>query len=275
VALVENVVFVFFAGLATALATGLGAVPFFFQDDFSTRWNVGLWGFASGIMAAASLFGLFTEGLNAGSLLEVGAGAGVGALMVVAASRLIEYLDFSPTDPEEYVEADFKKMVLILGVLTVHSFPEGVAVGVSFADLLSNVSLAGAETLPILGLSIPVLGVFMTVAISIHNIPEGVATSIPLRRLGVSNWKLVGAAIFSSLPQPLGAVLAFVFVGVARQLLPYGFGFAGGAMLFLVLSEFIPEALEEGEDLPGGGRKQLAIGILAGTVLMLPLLLFV
>jgi len=168
-------------------------------------------------------------------------------------------------DPREYEEADFKKLVLILGVLTVHSFPEGVAVGVSFADL----GLSGGTEL--FGFTVPLLAVFMTVAISIHNIPEGTAISIPLRAMGVSKWKMVWWSVFSSLPQPIGAVLAFAFVRYAREFLPYGFGFAAGAMIYLVATEFIPEALEPGADLPRGGKPVLAAGIALGVALMTPL----
>ncbi|MFC6726425.1 ZIP family metal transporter, partial [Halobium palmae] len=170
-------------------------------------------------------------------------------------------------DPRAFVEGDPKKLVLILGVLTVHSFPEGVAVGVSFADL----GLGSAEGVTILGLSVPLLAVFMTVAISIHNVPEGLAISIPLQQLGVSRWRMVGAAVFSSLPQPIGAVIAFYFVRVAREFLPVGFGFAAGAMVFLVLTEFVPEALEAGADLPNGGYRELAIGLVVGVLGMVPL----
>ena len=103
-------------------------------------------------------------------------------------------------------EGDLRKLLLIFGILTIHSFPEGVAVGVSFAD----VGLDGG--LSLFGVTVPLLAVFMTVAISIHNVPEGVAVSIPLRSMGVDNWRLVAAAVFSSLPQPVGAVVAFLFV---------------------------------------------------------------
>ncbi|MDY6777259.1 MAG: ZIP family metal transporter, partial [Candidatus Nanohaloarchaea archaeon] len=170
-------------------------------------------------------------------------------------------------DPREFEQADFNKLVLILGILTVHSFPEGVAVGVSFAEL--NLG----EGLPLLGFVIPVIGIAMTVAIAVHNIPEGTAISIPLRAMGVSKWRMVWWSIFSSLPQPIGAVIAFTFVRAAEQLLPFGYGFGAGAMIFLVLYEFIPEALEEGEELPGGGRKELAAGFIAGSAVMLPLIL--
>ena len=83
---------------------------------------------------------------------------------------------------------------------------------------------------------------------------------------------MVGAAVFSSLPQPIGAVIAFAFVRWARAFLPFGFGFAAGAMVYLVLTEFVPEALDLGADLPGGGRRELAAGVAAGVALMLPLL---
>ena len=261
---VEAVVLVTVAGLLTALATGLGALPFFLVEDLSDRWNVALWGLASGIMVAASVFGLVFEGLAEGTALRVGAGVVAGVALVAVAHDVVMDAEI---DPREYEEADFRKLVLILGVLTVHSFPEGVAVGVSFAEL----GLAGG--IPILGVSVPLLAVFMTVAISIHNVPEGVAVSIPLRSMGVSPPRMVWWAVFSSLPQPLGAAIAFVFVTYAQAFLPVGFGFAAGAMVYLVLTEFLPEALETGANLPGGGKRELTAGVLAGVLGMLPLLL--
>jgi ZIP family zinc transporter len=254
--------FVFIAGLVTAFATGIGALPFFVLDSISDRGNVALWGFASGIMLAASMFGLVQEGLAEGTPVEIGIGLAAGVALVVVAHDVLLDADL---DPREYEEADFKKLVLILGVLTVHSFPEGVAVGVSFADL----GLAGGTEL--LGFTVPLLAVFMTVAISIHNIPEGTAISIPLRAMGVSKWKMVWWSVFSSLPQPIGAVIAFAFVRYAREFLPYGFGFAAGAMIYLVATEFIPEALETGAELPRGGKPVLAAGIALGVALMTPL----
>lgn len=91
--------------------------------------------------------------------------------------------------------------------------------------------------------------------------------------MGVANWKLVWWAVFSSLPQPVRAVFAFAFVRVAREFLSFGFGFAAGAMIYLVLTEFVPEALEIGEHLPNGGKPELASGIILGILVMLPLAL--
>ncbi|WP_318570139.1 ZIP family metal transporter [Salinigranum marinum] len=272
-----SLTFVFVAGFITALATGLGAIPFFFVEDVGDRWNVALWGVASGIMVSASVFGLVLEafgtyvtlsfdGLVVGAvpprlvgLLVVGLSTGV--FLVVVAHRIIDDYEVSP---KRYEEADFKKLLLILGILTVHSFPEGVAVGVAFADL-------GFSGPTLFGFVVPVLGIFMTVAISIHNVPEGLAISIPLRAMGVSEWRMVWWAVFSSLPQPVGAVIAFYFVRLARDFLPFGFGFAAGAMIYLVLTEFIPEALELGRGLPGGGKRELLAGLAAGFAVMVPL----
>ncbi len=292
--LVAELALVFTAGLVTALATGIGAVPFFVVDEFSDRWNVGLWGVASGIMVTVSVFGLADEGLAYASsgfpTLLVG-GLLAGVLLVEVADGVLDAVDLGDADldgrhaadqgsapadnaghdhdevameAKAFAEGDLKKIVLILGILTVHSFPEGVAVGVSFAEL----GLDGG--LSVLGFSVPLLAAFMTVAISIHNVPEGTAIAIPMRAMGLSNWRMVGAAVFSSLPQPVGAVVAFAFVSWAEAFLPFGYGFAAGAMVYLVATEFVPEALETGADLPTRGYRELLAGFAVGVVAMLP-----
>ena len=118
-------------------------------------------------------------------------------------------------------------MILMMVVMTVHSFSEGVAVGVSFGG---GVALA----------------TLITVAIAVHNVPEGIAISAVLRPQGVSVARCAGWSVFSSLPQPLMAVPAFLFVEVFRPALPWGLGFAAGAMVFMVLVELLPEAFEQG-----------------------------
>jgi ZIP family zinc transporter len=261
---VENLLLVFVAGLITDLATGIGALPFFFKEEFSDRLLVGMWGLASGIMFFASVLGLIPEGLASGTILEVGVGLFIGVVLVEGASRLLDEYEL---DPGTFEEADFKKMVLILGVLTVHSFPEGVSIGVAFAEL----GFQGG--VPFLGFLVPPLAILMTISISIHNIPEGVAISIPFRAMGMSKWKMLGATIFSSLPQPIGAVIAFVFVREAQQFMPIGFGFAAGAMIYLVLTEFIEEAREQGESM-NDWRKSFTLGILIGLLIMAPLFYF-
>ena len=261
---VDGLWLVLLAGVFTAFVCGLGTLPFFVVDEISDRVTVALWGLAGGIMLFASLFGFVVEGLGEGTVTEVGVGLLAGVALVVVADRLIADHEF---EPREIPDADFRKLVLIVGVLTVHSFPEGVALGVAFADLGVDGDLVFA------GLAVPALAVFITVAISIQNVPEGLAVAIPLHTYGVPNWKIFGWAVFSSVPQPVGAGIAYVFVTVARELLPYGFGFAAGAMIYLVLHDIFPEALDQGAALPGRGRRELVAGIVLGVAIMLPVML--
>ncbi|QGA80915.1 ZIP family metal transporter [Candidatus Nanohalobium constans] len=273
-AILENLLIVFVAALITDLATGLGTIPFFFVEEFSQRYLVGMWGLASGIMLSASFLGLIPEGLKAAreypffnsEFLAVGIGLIAGGLLVIGARRLV---DDAELDPGTFEEAGFKKMVLILGVLTIHSFPEGVAIGVAFAEL------GLGSGVPILGFAVPAIAITMTIAISIHNIPEGVAISIPFKANGVSNWKTMGAAIFSSVPQPIGAVIAFLFVREAQAFLPIGYGFAAGAMIYLVLTEFVEEAFEEAEDIDTSGWPEFIGGNTAGLIIMILLFTFI
>ncbi len=259
----EGLILVLAAGLFTAIVCGAGTLPFFFVDEISDRVTVVLWGLAGGIMLFASVFGFIVEGLGEGTITQVGIGLLVGVALVVVADRIISDHEFKP---REMPDADFRKLVLIVGVLTVHSFPEGVALGVAFADL-------GVEgDLIIGGLAVPALAIFITIAISIQNIPEGLAVAIPLHTYGLPNWKIFGWAVFSSIPQPIGAGIAYVFVTVAREFLPFGFGFAAGAMIYLVLHDIFPEALDHGSDLPGSGRRELIAGISLGVAIMVPVM---
>jgi zinc transporter ZupT len=122
--------------------------------------------------------------------------------------------------------ADARKAFLIVGVMTLHSFSEGVGVGVSFG---------GGQA----------LGELITAAIAIHNIPEGLAISLVLIPRGTSVIRAAWWSIFSSLPQPLMAVPAYLFVSAFQPILPIGLGFAAGAMLWMVFSELIPDALKD------------------------------
>ena len=256
--------FVVGAGVLTAVICGLGTLPFFFVDEISPRVTVVLWGFAGGVMLFASLFGFIVEGLEAGSIWEVSVGLFFGVAIVVGANWALTGYRFPV---REMNEADFRKLALIVGVLTVHSFPEGIALGVSFAEI----GLTG--DLVIGGMAIPALAVFVTLAVAIQNIPEGLAVAIPLFTYGVSRWRIFAWAVITSLPQPIGAAIAYVFVSIAYGFLPYGFGFAAGAMIYLVLHDIFPEAIDRGTGLAGRGYLELVVGITTGVILMVPLFL--
>jgi zinc transporter ZupT len=206
----------------TALVTGLGALPFLLFRHPTRTWLAIANSIASGLMIAAS-FGLIYEGLVAG-LLRVLGGALLGVAFIAFSTRWLhghEALEIGLLRG-----ADARKALMIIGVMTVHSITEGVGVGVSFG---------GGEA----------LGVFITTAIAVHNIPEGLAISLILVPRGESVRRAAGWSIFSSLPQPLLAVPAFLFVEAFSPWLPVGLGFAAGAMIWMVFSELIPEALED------------------------------
>ncbi|MFB6121619.1 MAG: ZIP family metal transporter [Halobacteriaceae archaeon] len=259
-------VLVFVAGLVAAFGTSLGAVPLFFVEDIDDRVDVSLWGFAGGLMASASVFGILYEALvNVGDVVLTAGGFAAGILLVVVAHRIVHRMNYEPAD---MAQADATTMLNIFVVLLVHSFPEGIAIGVSFAHLRTD------QGIHVLGFAIPVLAVVMTLALAIHNVPEGIATAIPMRGK-MSNGEMWGAAFFTSIPQPIGAVAAFYFVVLAQEFLPFGYGLAAGAMLFLVAEDVLPEGLEAGESLDASAAKRfLAGGAALGFVAMAPLVLF-
>jgi zinc transporter ZupT len=216
-----DAVWVTLAALVTALATGLGALPFVFVGDMSRRWLGVSNAIASGFMLSAS-GALLIEGAIRGVWRTV-AGAAIGAIFIWGTHRALGGHDL---ELGQLRGADAMKGVLIVSVMTLHSFSEGVGVGVSYGG--------GAE-----------LGIFITIAIAIHNIPEGLAISLVLVPRGASVRAAAGWSIFSSLPQPLVAGLAFLFVEQFRPFLAAGLGFAGGAMIWLVLAELLPDARSE------------------------------
>ena len=214
---------VFLFALLTAMATGIGALPFVFVKNLTRRWLGASNAVAAGLMLAAS-FGLLYEGVDYG-LVRTLAGAITGLVFIVLVRKLLQREEH-PAVFLQMNDMDASKALLIVGVMTMHSFTEGVGVGVSFGG--------GLE-----------LGLFITLAIAVHNIPEGLAISLVLVPRGVAWSRAALWSIFSSLPQPLMAVPAFVFVETFKPLLPYGLGFAAGAMIWMVFSELLPDALKE------------------------------
>jgi len=212
---------VFIYALLTAVATGLGALPFLFVSRMSRRWIGISNAIAAGLMGAAS-WGLVAEGFAYGAPRTV-AGLLLGAAMLVGTRRAMRGREVRWGDLEG---ADAMKILFIVGIMTIHSFTEGVGVGVSFG---------GGEA----------LGLYITAAIAVHNIPEGLAISVVMVPRGASVWRAALWSVFTSLPQPLMAVPAFLLVEWFRPALPVGLGFAAGAMLWMVFSDLLPEALED------------------------------
>jgi len=209
------------AASITVLSNGLGGMPFVFLKEFPKVIARLGWAVSGGLMLSASVFNLIVPGVDDGGILTVAVGIALGGGLMTLTSLWLENHNFSV---EGLSDAGSKRIILVLATLFIHSFPEGIAIGVAYGSGEAS------------------LGLLVAIAIAIHNIPEGLAVALPLNAEGVSGWKCVGWAIFSGVPQLIAAIPAYLAVKAFRPILPYAFGFAAGAMLLLVLSEMIPES---------------------------------
>ena len=206
----------------TAIATGVGALPFLFVRDIAEQRLGMANALAAGLMVAASIILLWEGGQRGVPLTALG--ALLGAVFVWASGKWLDERD--DLDVGALRGANARKALLIMGVMTVHSFAEGVGVGVAYG---------GGEE----------LGLFITAAIALHNVPEGLAIALVLVPRGVGVWAAAGWAVVSSLPQPLLAPFAFLAVDAFAPILAPGLGFAAGAMVAMAATELVPEALEQ------------------------------
>lgn len=234
-------------GIISALATGLGAIPVHFVNNNSKKMRAMASAGAAGMMISASVFSLASEGIALKHKFPLAPYIVILGLFLGAAFFHFTEKNFS--DPDAYKKVIQGKLsrrgYLIFIAMFIHSIPEGIAIGVAFAT--GNFHF----------------GLIMAIAISVHNIPEGIAISLPLKSEGVSTRKCAWISILTSVPQPIMAVPSALLAWVFEPLLPIGLGFAGGAMIYLVISELIPEALEE------GGNHLTAWGVMVGLCTML------
>lgn len=237
----DPVQMVFLAALVTALATGLGALPLLATRAAGPRWVSRGNALAAGLMLAASTT-LIAEGFDLGPLRTL-AGVVLGVGLILLADRWLK--SRGKVRLGEIGGADARRILLIMGIMTAHSAAEGLGVGVAWGG--------GAE-----------LGGFITLAIALHNVPEGLAIALVMVPRGASVGRAALWAVGSSLPQPLLAVPAFLFVLQFVPVLPVGLGLAAGAMLWMIFAELIPEAQR---DLPGGAMG--AVVVLAFAAMML------
>ncbi len=230
-------------GTATALATGLGAIPVFLLRSRAARWEPALWGLAAGVMTVAAVVGLLRPAINRGS-----AGAVLGGLLAGVAFLAITHVVLRGRDVHvgRLRGSDVRTAVLVFSVLFVHSLPEGLAVGTAYAS-----GTAG-------------LGAFVVLAIALQNIPEGTSVAIPMAEAGFSRSQQFWGAVLTSSPQPVGAAIAYALVETVESLLAVSFAFAAGAMLALVAWDLLPRTLS-----PTGWSGPL--GMLAGGLVMLGL----
>lgn len=248
----EIVVVGFFASVLAGLATGLGALPALFFKTISDKLFNSLLGAAAGMMLAATAFSLLVPGMDYGNLywpgkgvLVVSVGMLLGAVFLHYADRQMPHIHFEPEF--EHQLDSLQKIWLFIIAITIHNFPEGMSVGVSYgAGDYEN-------------------GTILAIAIALQNIPEGLAVALPLVGLGYNRWRAVGIATLTGLVEPVGGLLGVTAVTVFTPLLPIAMGFAAGAMLFVISEEIIPET-------HAAGRSRYAtFSLMIGFIIMMAL----
>lgn len=228
------------AGIFTWLCTGFGAAVVFFVKNINQKFLAIMQGLAAGIMTAASFWSLLSPALEYASdgatslpiWLPVTIGFIGGGIFLRVLDKIIPHIhpgaDHGDTKPEK---RNLTKTTMLFLAVTIHNFPEGMALGVAYAAAALNVSsanLAGA--------------IALTIGIGLQNIPEGSALSLPIRASGKTRWQAFQAGQLSAIIEPVGAILGAFAVTLITTLLPYALSFAAGAMLFVVVEELIPES---------------------------------
>lgn len=233
----------FLATLGTYLLTVVGTLPVFFLTRVSGRLMAGLSAFAAGVMVAASCWSLLVPALDRGGVFPAGAGLVAGGVFVYALSQWVphEHPDASTAGGSRH------RPLLLLIAMTIHNIPEGLAVGVAYGG-----EVVGRATA-------------LAIGIGIQNVPEGLAIAIPLRRQGMSRAKAFWYGQLSAAVEPLAGPAGAALVTAVRSVLPYGMAFAAGAMLYVVVSELMPDATRR------GSMTVAAFGFLAGFTAMMTL----
>ncbi|AMM26522.1 ZIP family metal transporter [Variovorax sp. PAMC 28711] len=243
-------------GSVAALATALGTLPVLFAQRLSDRVQDTLFGFGAGVMLAACAFSLVIPGIaaaKAGTAFGGGpwVGGGIvgiaillGGLALLLMERVLPHEHFIK-GREGHSAQKLRRTWLFVIAIALHNLPEGLAIGVGYA---------GNE-----GLRADALAM----GIAIQDVPEGLVVAVALLAAGYKRSFAVTLGMASGLIEPVGAVLGAAVVGYSAALLPWGLGFAAGAMLFVISHEIIPESHRKGHEACATG------GLMVGFVLMM------
>ena len=244
--------------LLPLIGTTLGAAcVFFMKGQMKPFLQKALLGFASGVMVAASVWSLLipamdmSEDMGKFAFIPAAVGFLLGIAFLLLMDHVVPHLHMG-TECAEGPKCSLKKTTMLVLAVTLHNIPEGMAVGVVFAGMLSNsteITLAGALAL--------------SIGIAIQNFPEGAIISMPLKSEGTGKGRAFLYGMFSGVVEPIAAIVTILLAGIITPVLPYLLAFAAGAMIYVVVEELIPEA-SEGEHSNIG-----TIGFAAGFVLMM------
>lgn len=240
-------------GLAGFAATALGALPALFLRGIAQRTEDVMLGLAAGMMLAASSFSLILPGLEAGEAITGAAGLGAAAVVAGMALGVLLMLGLDEFTPHEHGSVGpcgpgcerIGRVWLFVLAIALHNLPEGMAIGVSFAQ---------AD----LGVGLP-----LTSAIALQDIPEGLAVAMALRGAGLAPGRAVLVAALSGLMEPAGALLGVGLSSGLALAYPIGLGLAAGAMIFVVSHEVIPETHRNGHQTPA------TLGLMTGFAIMM------
>lgn len=243
------------AALAAGLMTGVGALPVLFGRSLDRRTSDVMLGFAAGVMLSASFFSLIlpgiaaAEGLHgsrlAAALIAAG-GVAAGALAVAALNELVPHEHFV-SGPEGGDPAQIARLWLFVLAITIHNFPEGLAVGVGFGG--GNVAN----------------GMSLATGIGLQNAPEGLAVAAALRAHGHRRSVAFAVALATGLVEPVGGLIGVAAVHASAAILPWGLTFAAGTMLYIISHEIIPETHRHGQ------QNAATAGLVGGLILMMVL----
>lgn len=240
------------ASTLAGLATGVGALPAFFFKNVSDKILNTMLGGAAGVMLAATSFSLIVPGIEHGNQVWPGFGVYIVVFGMLFGAVFLDRIDkWLPHEHfvlgHEGPSSSLKRIWLFVIAVTIHNFPEGLAVGVGFGtgDVGAGTSLA--------------------MGIGLQNMPEGLAVAMPLIGLGYNRYRAVGIALLTGLVEPVGGVLGVAAVTVFHSVLPFGLAFAAGAMLFVISDEIIPETHSKGKS------RMATFGVMIGFVIMMAL----
>lgn len=240
-------------GAIAAAATAAGTLPVLFSQKLSPRVQDTMLGFGAGVMLAASAFSLIVPGIAAAKAqgagawqagLMVGAGILLGAALLQALEGSLPHEHFVK-GLEGHAARKLQRVWLFVFAIVLHNLPEGLAIGVGYGA--TDVARATA----------------LTTGIAIQDVPEGLVVAVALAAAGYRKSIAVGIGMASGLAEPVGAVLGAAVIAWSALLLPWGLGFAAGAMLFVVSHEIIPESHRQGHEVFATG------GLMLGFVLMM------
>ena len=247
------------ATLGTWGLTAAGAsLVFFFREVEKTVLDTML-GFAAGVMIAASFWSLLAPAIEMAEAsgdppwLPAMVGFCLGGAFLWLVDLVLPHLHLGfPREEAEGVESELQRSILLVLAITLHNFPEGLAVGVAFGGIgagMGSVSLGAA--------------VALAVGIGIQNFPEGTAVSVPLRREGFGRFRAFWYGQLSAVVEPVAGVIGAAAVLTVRPILPYALAFAAGAMIYVVVEELVPESqARKHSDWP-------TLGALAGFAVMM------